>query len=219
MIQNKIEYQAPLDGVVNAYNRRRREDKDHHYWEQDEVSPVRNAIKAHYQQEQGFKCCYCGITLHTRHGRVWDVEHIVPKSSHPQFLFEPENLAVSCIDCNTAKLHKPVMVNNNLVRYPRRSEAFVLIHPHYDTFEEHIAIHFERIYQAKTSKGAETIYICNLLRYSYEGLGWDAELCDDELLLDKYEEFMNTQDTVTRNRVKMEILMSMNLQVARSLQR
>lgn len=216
MIRNAVEYQVPHSTLVETYNRRRQEEKDPTYWENAEVTPLRGVIKAHYEREQAYKCCYCGVLLPTSHGRVWDAEHIVPKSSHPQFLFEPENLAVSCIDCNNAKLHKPVLVNNDLVRYPRRSDAFIIVHPHYDNLEEHIGVNIGRIYFAKSAKGEKTIHICRLTRYSYEYLEWDSGLCESEILVEKYNDFMDADPNVQRQ-VMMELFLIAGVQLSRTL--
>jgi uncharacterized protein (TIGR02646 family) len=217
MIRSAVEYLAPHHPLVNAYNNRQREDQNHRYWEEDEVNPIRQIIKHHYEQEQGFRCCYCGIHLPTSHGRVWDAEHIVPKASHPQFLFEPKNLAVSCIDCNSSKLDTRILVNNAVVNYPRTSDAFIIVHPHFDNIDDHIAVSLGKFYIPKTVKGEKTILICRLTRYSYENLGWDSGLCDSEVLVDKYDEFISAGDAISQRRIIQELLMIAQVQVTRSL--
>jgi len=215
MIVHSIEYHDPHLALVNAYNMQ--ENKDHTYWEHDEVDHVRGFIKAHYENEQAFKCCYCGMHLHTRHGRVWDAEHIVPKSTHPQFLFEPKNLAVSCIDCNTEKGSKNVLSNPRIRRYPKRSEAFIIVHPHYDNLDDHVAVILNRFFFPKTEKGENTIRICRLTRYAYEFLYWDSGLGDDNLLMELFQELMSAGDETTRKLKIFEILATLQIQTSRSL--
>ncbi len=63
---------------------------------------LKASIKEHYSILQEDVCFYCKINL--RHaGYSEPTEHIVPKSDKPQWMFEPRNLALSCIPCNTKK--------------------------------------------------------------------------------------------------------------------
>lgn len=69
---------------------------------------------------------------------VWDIEHIVSKDKKVQFMFEPRNLCVACKNCNGAKGSKEVLVNPNRIRFPSSSQNYKIIHPHFDTYHEHI---------------------------------------------------------------------------------
>lgn len=58
-------------------------------------------IKAVLIKETNGKCAYCeSKLLHIAYG---DVEHIVPKSTHPDVTFDWENLTLACDVCNTNK--------------------------------------------------------------------------------------------------------------------
>lgn len=199
MIENLVTYEESHQTLIDVYHSSVLKDLDPSYWNKDEVTPVRTAIKQHYIREQNYKCCYCQKETLSSHGRVWDVEHIVPKSTHPHFLFEPENLAVSCVDCNSAKGDTRVLSNNSVVRYPRRSEAFFIVHPHYDNFSSHIKTFGSNFYQAKTRKGENTIAICRLMRYGYEFMDWDSELAGHESLVDTVFELLGAKDSAKRS--------------------
>jgi hypothetical protein len=43
------------------------------------------------------ECCLTGTTVR------WHVDHIHPRSSHPELALEPANLQVLCEDCNVGK--------------------------------------------------------------------------------------------------------------------
>lgn len=47
------------------------------------------------------KCCLCGRGAHE--GVILHVDHIKPKSLHPELAFEIDNLQVLCEDCNIGK--------------------------------------------------------------------------------------------------------------------
>lgn len=140
------------------------------YWSRDEISALRLEIKKFYIKEQDYKCAYCGQQNLTQHGAVWDVEHIVPRSIRHDFMFMPENLAVSCKDCNLAKKDSEVRVNPGLKKFPTRSQDYRIAHPHFDKLEEHVGWNGIICY-ALTEKGAETIYMCKLSRFTVKKLG------------------------------------------------
>ena len=71
-------------------------------WSDVRLNPIRGRIKQHSLDEQRHRCCYCQQRIRVGHGRAWDLEHVLNKKRYPDFIFEPENLAVACIDCNIA---------------------------------------------------------------------------------------------------------------------
>ncbi|MGK5059010.1 HNH endonuclease [Janthinobacterium sp. LB2P49] len=169
-----------FDGVdanyVGSYN-----GIDHEIWNHTKgpIVALRHSIRAHYLIEQKFRCAYCRMGKKESHGLSWDVEHIIPKSTHPKYLFEPENLALACKECNLSKLNKGVLVKNiaDNAEYPRVPGAFTIIHPHYDTYSDHIEI---AVLAQKVShrpknrgKGKETFIICDLVRFSYAFAEWE----------------------------------------------
>lgn len=146
-------------------------DKVGTYWDVKDacVVNIKSTIKAHYILEQDYTCCYCKQKIIVKHKGAWDAEHIIPKSKHPAFIFEPKNLAISCKDCNGAKLDQEVLVNsqaNHRVNFLEKSEDYIIVHPHIDDYDEHIEIRDNfLIYRGRTDKGVKTIVLCGLLRF------------------------------------------------------
>lgn len=147
-------------------------------WSDDRAKDLRVAIKSFYVAAQATKCCYCDRHLGSDNHRVWDIDHIVPRGTHPWFMFEPLNLAATCPDCNIAKRAARVLKNNARKTYPKKPDDFLLLHPHFDDFEEHILRH-RLIYIAKTEKGKRTIYACDLLRFAQRYIDWSGSVVDD----------------------------------------
>lgn len=142
-------------------------------WSAEHLKPLKDKIKDHYLSKhiQNNRCPYCRINLHTQHGRVWDIEHIIPRSHAPYFMFEPYNLCLSCVPCNQAKSNKDItlgmLVNSKAKKsYPLESTKFKFIHPHFDNYNDHMIIIEEGLfYWALTPKGESTKIICNLDRF------------------------------------------------------
>lgn len=158
----------PVNYTSDQKNQIKKELKDPNLnsklWEEDRIDPIRATIKSHYLIEQMYQCCYCKKEILTNHGRVWDVEHVIPRSAQPNFMFRPENLAISCIDCNVEKGNKKV-TNNKRTRFPNKSEHYTIIHPHFDQYEHHIEVRGDGLYIGLTKKGGNTIWACNLFRF------------------------------------------------------
>lgn len=146
------------------------------FWMKDSVSPIKTEIKNHYKEMQKSKCVYCSKIIPVKHSAVWDAEHIVARENAPHFMFTPKNLCVTCKDCNGAKSNKNVLVNKSRKIYPTSSDDFLIVHPHFDDYQDHIAIYMDKVYSPKTKKGQITIELCNLLRFSYESVGWDLSV-------------------------------------------
>lgn len=151
--------------IVQAFLDLPNEEKNHNYWNNPEINTIRLNIKSHYIQQQGYRCCYCNILNPALHGRVWDAEHIVPKSTHLRFMFETLNLAASCVECNVAKLDKNVLINKGVINYPTLTQRFRILHPHLDLYEAHID-QLDNIYVPRSEKGAFTIAECDLMRFA-----------------------------------------------------
>jgi hypothetical protein len=99
---------------------------------------------------------------------AWDIEHIIPLESSPNFMFEPLNLCVSCKDCNLSKSNKPVLVSKR-VHLPLESKQYKIFHPHLDRYEDHIEILVVgELYKPITKKGENTIEICKLFRFYHK---------------------------------------------------
>lgn len=172
----KITFSGANADFINNYN-----GIDHEQWNTTTgpIVGIRASIRDHYLKEQRFKCAYCRMHHKQRHGLTWDVEHIIPKATHPHFLYEPENLALACKECNISKDNKNVLVKPALRprNLPVRSEDYLIIHPHYDIYSEHmeIAVIGEKIFHRPKNKekGRETFILCDLVRFSYSFGEWE----------------------------------------------
>ncbi|EGQ8084499.1 HNH endonuclease [Vibrio parahaemolyticus] len=176
----------------------------------DEVKILSERIKEHYHEQQNTVCPYCRMKFSTEHGRYWDIEHIMPRSLHPTFMFEPKNLCMSCVPCNTAKKAKKVSNSTAKKKYPNKSELFFIFHPHFDEYEKHINVIEEGLFYMPTkstkdfkSKGSKTIEICGLYRFfQFAGFGdCDVDMHAKIDRLNKYAE-METDPELKRDLIK-----------------
>jgi hypothetical protein len=143
------------------------------------IEKVKTKIKTHYKKSQGFRCPYCYYLYPTDHGMSWWTEHIIPKSLNKLLMFEPLNLCVACIDCNRIKDNKAVFINNNHNSFSHDSADYKIVHPHFDTYTDHIDID-GFLYTAvdKSPKGIETILMCDLARFISMGLDGEERSSD-----------------------------------------
>ncbi|EGR2045013.1 hypothetical protein P3674_03675 [Vibrio parahaemolyticus] len=135
-------------------------------WYDDRFSKLKKKIKSHYIQEQKNRCCYCLQEFRSDRHDEWDLEHIVPRSAKPTFMFEPINLCVSCKLCNSKKDDYVPLVNKKVVKVPVKSDRYKMFHVHMDDYKNHITCTFPGdFYKALDDKGVETITNCGLLRF------------------------------------------------------
>lgn len=168
-----VTYSGKIEALVDAYNALKSSEKKADYWEHADTSTARTHIKKHYIRIQKYRCCYCRQKTTSANSRQWDTDHIISRSESPAFMFHPQNLAVSCPDCNISKNRKAVSKSKATKRFPASSNSYVIVHPHFDEYEDHI-LHKKYIYIPKTKKGKKTITACDLLRYSTDFINWDS---------------------------------------------
>lgn len=167
-----MEFTEVEERFIAAYDK-----KDFGVWGSDaeEMKSLRAKIKKHLLQKQDYTCCYCLQRRYDAHGATWDIDHVAPKSRNPHFLFEINNLALSCKECNISKSENETLKHNRKT-YPSNGAPFKIIHPHYDDYKEHIEIvklGATVLYRAKNKgKGRVTYSMCNLIRFDYEYGGW-----------------------------------------------
>lgn len=176
-----VAYNGELKDKVDDFNSLPLKSKAGSFWdatEDGDMTDVKKYIKDHYKLAQDYRCPYCQQKIEVEHNGTWDAEHIIPKDSHPQFMFEPRNLCVSCKDCNLIKLNKRVLINQKRIRFPNRAEDYLFCHPHFHVYSEHIKIiHEAGFYLPRTPEGIQLVEICGLLRFvlKYAGCEWDHE--------------------------------------------
>lgn len=180
-------------------------------WGIDELRPLRSRVREYYREIQNGICPYCKERIASRSAGNAQIEHIIPKSEHIIFMFEPKNLCVSCGDCNEYKSNYSVTSNDYRVcknetpqMYPRSSNAFKIVHPHFDLYEEHL-VKEGLFYRDLTPKGHFTIGICKLNQRS-ANYGREPEMLDDPSLHDLVNIFKENA-----NHAQIEMLKSMLL--------
>ena len=130
----------------------------------EQVKAFREEAKDYYHRFQGRRCCYCSIEL-GEHKAGYDAEHVLDKSTYPEFMFELRNICVACKDCNTAKSNKPVLANAaRPAKIPSDQTDYLILHPHLDEWATHLA--YDQIGRiapnAASPKGRFTIEICGI---------------------------------------------------------
>jgi uncharacterized protein (TIGR02646 family) len=134
----------------------------HNDWDNNIFSTLKGEIRDALRPEQNNKCCYCKRELGYDIKEV-DIEHIIPKATYPTFTFEPRNLALSCPACNTIKGDKSVL-SKEIVRHPKHSKYHIIVHPHYDDYDDHIKITNGCVFEPLSTEGSHTITVCKLFR-------------------------------------------------------
>ncbi|AGH96634.1 HNH endonuclease [Pseudobdellovibrio exovorus] len=146
------------------------ESKKKDSWDTHTFQDLKKNLKSHLYVEQENLCVYCKQEL-SKETRLTHIEHVIARDNNEKFCFALKNLALSCRDCNSAKSAKYVYHNErtekSLSRYPHRSVRFLIPHPHYDNFDEHVSffLDFYPIEVNQSSKGIKLIEICNLRRF------------------------------------------------------
>lgn len=128
----------------------------------------KNNIKAHLRREQHGRCVFCRRIIDESQCAS-TIEHILPKSKYPQFETYPENLVLSCHDCNNKKGERVPLIEDlcsiDLSCYPPESDLFIIIYPYQDKYEEHIDVPEDTcIATPITEKGKNTIQFYKLNR-------------------------------------------------------
>ena len=203
MIKQALKYTPEeLEQIKNKKNSR---DFNSDSWSDDDLSNIKTRIKEHYLDEQKTTCPYCKRNLKTRHGRNWDIEHIIPRATVANFMFEPLNLCMSCIDCNGAKSNKKVTKSRAQVKYPTKPNDFLIIHPHIDDYEEHILVIKAGFYYISVGpKGPKTMDTCNLNRF-YEFAGYGEDVDNDNEIAWLSNQLLNITDTKIRQKTLLKI--------------
>lgn len=177
-------FELPTDLVdfVSNYDK-----KTYNIWDDSNntsMKKFRTHIRNHYLNEQKLTCFYCKQYIFSENGLHWQVEHILPKSLFPQFLFHPHNLIVICPDCNREKSNQNPHIDGengrNQINYPSTSGRFKIVHPFFDDYYQHIdrvsVDHCEYpehyFIKALTKKGKATVKMCDLNRFYQDFAGY-----------------------------------------------
>jgi hypothetical protein len=169
-----IKYSPPSQAIVDHFEGLAEDEQLGTYWNDDAVNTVRAEIKNHYIAVQKYVCVYCRRHVATANNALWDAEHVVCRENAPRFMFTPQNLAISCRDCNIAKGRKEVRTTVRK-KFPDESKHYLIVHPHFDDYDEHIRW-IGDICAPISDKGVETQKMCGLTRFTAKLLGIDGVL-------------------------------------------
>ncbi|MDM5264576.1 HNH endonuclease [Sulfurovum sp. XTW-4] len=174
-------------------------------WSDSDLSDLKDKIKTHYLKVQGNKCPYCQQIIRSSNGRYWDIEHIISRATQKNFMFEPQNLCVSCVDCNSRKSNKKTTTSKASQNLPTNTKLYLIIHPHFDIYEEHImTIKAGFYYLSLKPKGEKTIEICGLNRF-YEFAEYNDDVADDDRIFLLSERLVKEQDPKKKLALRKEI--------------
>lgn len=192
--------------ILLIINRKMTEiDFDSKTWESEELLTVRTTIRNYYRTLQNYDCAYCKNSLSITSAANAQIEHIVAKSLRSDFMFEPKNLCIICADCNEIKRNQEIrhivedpLTNPAAIRYPRSSNAFKIVHPHFDAWDEHILRLGQHYYVDKSRKGAALISTCVLNRRLHK-MGWEKEVFSDVDLSEAMNKYLESTDSNHKN--------------------
>lgn len=202
-IQNPITFSAEVIAIIKS--KKLQSNFAHTCWSDDDMEPIRVAIRGFYSKEQGGICAYCKQSVSITSALNCHVEHIVPKSKHLDFIFTPKNLCVVCAECNQIKreqetlgtIPNTITNSNRRKQYPRTRSAFKIVHPHFDIYDDNILV-TNGYYIDKTKKGHFTIGACKLNRKLHE-FGWEITTISDDQITETMNKYLEEKDSIKRN--------------------
>lgn len=119
------------------------------HWDAPPSNIVKIITKIRQQLEEvQTVCSYCGLKLYGTSNP--QIEHIAPKSKHPNFTFTLKNLTLACDSCNCSKKGQKEVVNKRANTY--EDCEFLLVHPYFDDPDLHFEWtdnHIQILIQAK----------------------------------------------------------------------
>lgn len=127
-------------------------------WSDGKVKTTRlkSRISLFLLTQQDYRCVYCQRLLI---GVSKAIDHIAPKTLHPEYTFEPYNLALACTYCNENG-RKGFEETISVKRAWYSANSFLIVHPYLDNVDFHIRYQDpERIYlnyQACSNQGQFT---------------------------------------------------------------
>lgn len=106
------------------------------------LKDIKKIIKDFHIKTTDERCCYCGANTHNVHRGTLDIEHILPKSLFPYYMFTTKNLSISCKRCNlTIKKAKVDFLSEEFNRnHIFRTRYYKFIHPNLDNYDAHLLL-------------------------------------------------------------------------------
>lgn len=159
-------------------------------WDNPVLVPVKRKIKDYYRGVLNENCCYCRRDTTDEFNMVLDIEHILPKTIFPAYMFTPFNLSVSCKRCNMEikKDQITFLFNSIPPAVPEDGTNYKFIHPNFDIYGNHLT---KEMYQYEDKK---------LVKYSVVNASPKGVYTKDFFELNKFEQdsFNNAQGIQTK---------------------
>jgi hypothetical protein len=108
-----------------------------------------HSYKPWLRDEFDFRCVYCLWRERwcADGDYLFSVDHVLPRTTHPEFLCDYDNLVYACSQCNALKQDAPAGIN-----------------PSAEAFGHHLEVRHDGSVHALTDHGAEQIALCRLNR-------------------------------------------------------
>lgn len=180
---------------------------DFSQWGCDELIELRKEIREYYRKHQKAICAYCRQVVSVIYPTNSHIEHVAPKSLHPEYIFKAENLCVICSDCNQIKREQEVMKQipdtikkKYKTKYPDKREDFFIVHPHFDDYDEHILIINGMYVDNDSKKGNFTIGACRLNR-KLSVTGWEPEVIEETELMEDFSSYIDEENPLRKGKI------------------
>lgn len=180
---------------------------DHKIWDTEDLEELRKEIRDFYKIEQKAICSYCRQVISIVYPTNAHIEHIAPKSLHPEYIFEAKNLCVICSDCNQIKRNQetinkiPDTIKKKYkTKYPDKPDDFFLVHPHFDDYDKHILIINGFYVDNDSKKGNFTIGACRLNR-KLSITGWEPEVVEETEIIEDFTEYIEEKNTLKKAKI------------------
>jgi uncharacterized protein (TIGR02646 family) len=180
---------------------------DHKIWDTEALEELRKEIRDFYRTEQKAICSYCRQVISIVYPMNAHIEHIAPKSLHPEYIFEAKNLCVVCSDCNQIKRDQetineiPDTIKKKYkTKYPDKTDDFFIVHPHFDDYDKHILIINGFYIDNDSKKGNFTIGACRLNR-KLSITGWEPEVVEETEIIEDFTEYIEEKNTLKKGKI------------------
>lgn len=101
----------------------------HKDWEKSGLSAFKERVKSFLASRQQRLCAFCRTRIESG-TYYYEIEHIVSKQLHTNWMFDPHNFCLSCRRCNAKKSNNETLVNANCQDYPTDGVGFNIINPY-----------------------------------------------------------------------------------------
>lgn len=130
---NSITYTASEQSVIDAVLSSKITGSQR--WNDSRMKSIKNSINRCCLKEQQCYCAFCEGLVNEGDAPI---EHISPKGLTPDFVFEPQNLVVSCTRCNSPKIKGEKATIIGAVNPVYANNSFCIVHPRLDNPNQHI---------------------------------------------------------------------------------